>query len=181
MRSVGHHLHECCFFLLSLHQKYILTTVFSVRWGLGLRGQQRWAGQAPRSVVLLLLDGRTSRTRGSSFNSENQYFGLLLPGSRTNLQKTLQLSDFVCLGEFQTFCLREESRCFFSFFFFSGFIERDLLLFSDVMCYCNSVLAGSPLKKRISVVMNSAWRPRSLPPQKIGPAASLTADAIIKG
>lgn len=67
-----------------------------------------------------------------------------------------------------------------AFFLFFGFIERDLHLFSGVVCYCNSVLAGSPLKKRISVVMNSAWRPRSLP-QKIGPAASLTADALIKG
>lgn len=147
LRSVGHHLHKRCFFLLSLHQKYTLTTVFSVR------GR---TGQAPSSEVFLPLDGSTSRSRGFSFNSENQYFALLLPGSRTNLQKTLQLSDFVCLGEFKTFCLREKSRCFFSFFG-RAFIERDLHLFSDVMCYCSSVLAGSPLKKRISGVMNSAF------------------------
>lgn len=101
-----------------------------------------------RSLVFLPLDGSTPRSRGVSLNSKNQHFDILLPGSWNNLQKTLQLSEVICLGEFKTlFALRRRAAAFF------GFFERHLspVFRCYVMCYCNSVLAGSPYKKRFNV------------------------------
>lgn len=66
-------------------------------------------------TVFLPLDGGTSRSRGFFLNLENQHFCISFPGSWNNLQKILQLSDFICLGGIKTFCLKDKSRFFFFF------------------------------------------------------------------